>query len=224
VDTLPVPDRAASYGAEVWRQLQPQLADRKEAAGNRWFDLANLFRLPRLAFVFAIALIAVGAFVTGRMWQQPSRQSSSQIVQSTQSIPTLQPLSAEARQRVLLAEIGDHLERSQLALVELINSRTNGPVDISTEQILARELIAMNRLFRRAASDAGEPGMASVMEDVELVLVEVANGPSKLSADEFAELRQHIGSEDLLFKVKVVTAQVRAREQDLVREMAAKRS
>src|SRR5213595_1742634 len=36
------------------------------------------------------------------------------------------------------------------ALMELINSKTNGAVDITAEQVLARELAAINRLFRRA--------------------------------------------------------------------------
>jgi len=135
-----------------------------------------------------------------------------------------QPLSAGARERVFLTEIGDHLERSQLALIELINSKTNGAVDITPEQVLARELAAVNRLFRRAASDAGEPGLASVLEDLELVLVEVANGPARLSADEFAALRERIDTDGLLFKVKVLGAQVRTRERDAARELAANRS
>ena len=32
VETLPVPERAESYGAEVWRQVRPQLA---RPAGHR---------------------------------------------------------------------------------------------------------------------------------------------------------------------------------------------
>jgi len=214
-DTLPVPPRTESYGAEVWRQLSPQIV--KSAKSSRpgfW----QLFPLPRWALTGAFALVVFGAFVTGRFLSRKTAITTPVVVQATQQV------SPHARERVLLSEIGDHLEHSQIALIELINSKTNGAVDISTEQVLARELVAMNRLFRRAATDAGEPGMASVLENVELVLVEVANGPPKLSAEEFAALRQRISSDDLLFKVKVVAAQVRARERDLVREMTAKRS
>jgi len=100
----------------------------------------------------------------------------------------------------------------------------NGAVDITAEQVLARELSAVNRLFRRAAADAGEPGMASVLEELELVLIEIANGPAKLSADEFATLRQRIDTGGLLFKVKVLTAQMRAKEQDTARELAGLKS
>jgi hypothetical protein len=178
----------------------------------------HLFQLPRWALAGGLALLVVGAFFAGRFWSQPAPDAASFVAQ------TPRPLSPQARERVLLREIGDHLERSQLALIELINTRTNGAVDISAEQILARELAAMNRLFRRTATDSGEPGMAGVLEELELVLVEVANGPAKLSAEEFAALRQLVGADGLLFKVKVVTAQVRAKEREASRQLAADRS
>jgi len=212
VETLPVPERTESYGAEVWRQVRPQLA---KPAGPRESSFWHSFPWPRWAVAGAIGLLVLGAFLVGRFWPQPP--TNPMIAQS-------QPLSAGARERVLLTEIGDHLERSQLALIELINSKTNGAVDITVEQVLARELTAVNRLFRRAAADAGEPGLASVLEELELVLVEVANGPARLSEDEFAALRERIDTDGLLFKVKVLGAQVRSRERDAARALAANRS
>lgn len=215
VDALPVPQRTESYGAEVWRQLRPRIGSVSEPTPR---GLRQFFLWPRWAVAGALALLVFGAFLAGRFWPQPTPDTGSLVAQSPQRV------SPEARERVLLREIGDHLERSQLALIELINSRTNGVVDISFEQALARELAALNRLFRRTATDAGELGTASLLEELELVLVEVANGPTKLSADEFAALRKRIGADGLLFKVKVVTAQIRARERDATRELAANRS
>ena len=215
VDTMPVPERAESYGAEVWRQLRPQIV---QPPGYRNVNLRRLVRWSRWAVAGAFALLVLGAFLAGRFWPQPLPDIAPSITQ------THQPLSAGARERVLLTEIGDHLERSQESLIELINSKTNGAVDISFEQVLARELAAVNRLFRRAAADVGEPGMAGVLEELELMLVEIANGPAKLSADEFAALRQRVGADGLLFKVRVLRAQVRTRERDVARELAANRS
>ena len=213
VETLPVPERTERYGAEVWRQVRPQLA---KPSGLRESSFWHLFPWPRWAVAGALGLLVLGAFLAGRFWPQPQTKPATAIAQS-------QPLSAGARERVLLTEIGDHLERSQLALIELINSKTNGAVDITVEQVLARELTAVNRLFRRAATDAGEPGLASVLEELELVLVEVANGPARLSGDEFAALRERIDTDGLLFKVKVLGAQVRSRERDAARELATNR-
>jgi len=215
VDAMPVPERTDNYGAEVWRQLYPHIA---RTAGSRATNFWNLFQWRRWAVAGALALAALGAFLAGRLWPRPPPATAPLVARPSQ------PLSPTARERVLLTEIGDHLERSQLALIELINSRTNGAVDITAEQVLARELSAVNRLFRRAAADAGEPGMASVLEELELVLIEIANGPAKLSADEFATLRQRIDTGGLLFKVKVLTAQMRAKEQDTARELAGLKS
>ena len=214
VETLPAPQRPENYGADVWRQLRRRLA---KPATSPTADLWRVFHWPRWGLAGALGLLMCGAFLAGRHWRQPPVNPGPMMVQS-------QPLSAGARERVFLTEIGDHLERSQLALIELINSKTNGAVDITPEQVLARELAAVNRLFRRAASDAGEPGLASVLEDLEQVLVEVANGPARLSADEFAALRERIDTDGLLFKVKVLGAQVRTRERDAARELAANRS
>ena len=121
VDTLPVPERSEHYGAEVWRQVRPQLP---RAAGPRESSFWRWFRWPRPAFAGALALLVFGAFLAGRFWPQPPPGPGPAVAQS-------QPLSAGARERVLLTEIGDHLERSQLALIELINSKTNGPVDLT---------------------------------------------------------------------------------------------
>jgi len=215
VDAMPIPQRTKSYGAEVWRQLRPQIGSVSKPKPR---GLRRYFLWPRWAVAGALALLVFGAFLAGRFWPQPTTGTGSLVAQSPQ------PLSLQARERVLLREVGDHLERSQLALIELINSRTNGVVDITVEQTLARELAAINRLFRRTAADAGEFGTASLLEELELVLVEVANGPAKLSADEFTALRKRIGTDGLLFKVKVIAAQIRARERDASREMATNRS
>ena len=219
VTAAPVPERSEDYGAEVWRRLQPQLGPRPALDWRRYFQVPRL-SVPRWAFASALALLVLGAFLAGRFWSYPKPDGAAQIAATDPP----SPLSASARERVLLNEIGSHLERSQLALIELINSKTNGSVNISVELTLARELASINRLFRRAAADAGEPGMASVLEELELVLVEVANGPAKLSAEEFAAMRQRVGAEGLLFRVKVLSAQLRTRERDAARELAASRS
>src|SRR2546422_542606 len=130
-DTLPVPQRTESYGAEIWRQLRPQIL---VPAGSRRPGFWQYFQWPRWRVASAVALLVFGAFLAGRFWPQPTPEAKSSVAQSTQR------LSPHARARVFLSDIGDHLERSQLALIELINSQTNGVVDISVEQALAREL------------------------------------------------------------------------------------
>ena len=223
VDRTPVPERNETYGAEVWRRLHPQLSEPSESKGIHG-QMAQLvarvaaFRFPRWAVASGLAVAVLSAFLVGRFWPRPASRTPSLTAKSTAPIP------AQARERILLREIGDHLERSQVALIELINSKTNGLVDISLEQALARQLVDVNRLYRRTATRLGDTGMASVLEDLERALIEISNSPARLSSSEFAEFRRRIDTDDMLFKVKVVGSQVRAREREAARELAAKRS
>ena len=215
VNSLPIPPRAESYGAEVWRQLSGRIV---KSAAPRRTGFRDIFRWPRLALAGAGMLLILIAFLAGRSWPRTGSGTPPRMAQTKQSI------SPQARERVLLNEIGDHLERSQLALIELINSRTNGVVDISLEQSLARQLVDVNRLYRQSAARLGDAGMASVLEDLERTLIEISNSPAKLSSTEFAEFRRRIDTDDTLFKIKVVGAQVRAKERDTARLLAGKRS
>ncbi len=224
VAMAPVPERSESYGTDTWRTLRPQLCKPSKQATSRfnWEDLGARFfsfHPPRWAVAGGLALLILSAFVAGRFWHQRTDSSSEILV--TQSTA---PVTPEARERVLLREIGDHLERSQMALIELINSKTNGVVDISLEQALAEQLVGVNRLYRQAAERVGNTGMANVLEDLERTLIEIANSPSRLSSTEFAEFRRRVDTDDMLFKIKVVGSQVRLKEQESARALAGTHS
>jgi vacuolar-type H+-ATPase subunit E/Vma4 len=74
-------------------------------------------------------------------------------------------------------------------------------------------LVGANRLYRQTALNAGEAGMASVLDQLERVLVEVANSPSEVSSKQLESLRKRIESQGILFKVRVVGSDVRKRAQ-----------
>jgi hypothetical protein len=115
------------------------------------------------------------------------------------------------RERILLVAVGDHLERSRMVLAELSNAPAEGPADIRSEQQWAASLVVENRLYRQAAHNAGDESVAGILEELERVLAEVANGPDVLSTHQLDELRARIEARGLLFKVKVVEGQVRAK-------------
>jgi hypothetical protein len=117
------------------------------------------------------------------------------------------------RERILLVAVGDHLERSQVVLLELLNADPKDPVDVSAERRSAEDLLPANRLYRQAAVRTGEPGVARVLEELERVLVEVANGPSELGPEETLALRRRIESQGVLFKVRVIGSQIRERQK-----------
>ena len=107
VNAVPVPERNESYGAEVWRRVRPQLSRPRQRVGALWLvrELASrivVFRLPRWAVAGGVALALAAAFVAGRFWQRVDPPSPSLIGNWTTPIP------AQARERILLREIGDH--------------------------------------------------------------------------------------------------------------------
>jgi hypothetical protein len=117
------------------------------------------------------------------------------------------------RQDVLLVAVGDHLERSQLTLAELVNTAAGEPrVDISSEQERARDLVVENRLYRQTAQETGDSTLAAALDDLERVLVEVANSPSDLSEGEFERVRQRIERQGTIFKVRVLGERVREQQ------------
>jgi hypothetical protein len=215
VDTLPVPARGEGYGAEVWARLQPELERARE---TRWQRLQSFVTPRRLLLAGGTAVLVVAAFVAG-LTHRPWKAGDT----ARKTAPTSQEASIDrdqVRERVLLVAVGDHLERSQMALVELVNA-TGGPtVDISADQERARDLVTENRLYRQTALTTGDTGVESVLDDLERVLVEIANSPSTMTAAEFGKVRSRIERQGIIFKVRVFGDRVREREANALAPVA----
>jgi hypothetical protein len=193
VDSAPVPERNGEYGKTVWGRLEKQLASRKRRSLMQWWIWAP-----------AMAALVLTAFLAGR-W---SHRTDAQVATNQQ-----------IRERILLVAVGDHLERSQMVLAELTNAAEGkGKLDISDERQTAEQLLDDNRLFRQTARSTGATAVASVLDDLERVLLEISHSPSEVSNDQLDELRQEIESRGLLFKVRVLGSQVREQESKPVSE------
>jgi hypothetical protein len=189
VEPPEVPARGEDYAARVWERLEPRLGQPARVLRPRVW-------LRRAAGLSALAAALLLAFWLGRQTKQP------------------EPIAAAVRERILLVAVGEHLERSQMVLVELTNAEGEGPVDVSAERAWADELVSANRIYRQTAARAGETALAGVLDELERVLVEVAAGPDRLSSSELADLRRRIESRGILLKVRVIGSQVREREKE----------
>ena len=216
-DKLEPPVLSEDFEKKVWQRLAPQLES--VAPEPFWQRLFGGFGLTRVlapaGAVLAIVALLVGAFFAGRFW--PGRPG---IVPAV----ALQPVSAQSRDRILLVAVGDHLERSQMVLVELVNTNPQRIVDISAERQRAEDLVAANRLYRLTAERAGEKGVANLLDELERTLIEIAHSPSKLSSPEFKDLRHRVEAQGILFKVRVVDSQVHEREKKAIEELARRGS
>jgi hypothetical protein len=208
IDTAPIPERDESYGARVWARLQPRLA--AEAHRRRWWHVvAEAMTWPRLAAGGAVAALLAAAFIAGRSSVAPPPQPAAQPAAQQAGGP-----GDEARERVLLAAVGSHLDRSRVVLTEIAHRNGGGAADISREQETASDLVADNRLYRQAAGRGGDTAVAAVLEDLERVLVEIASSPGRASHDDLVRWRDQIDAGGLLFKVTVMGTRVRERLQD----------
>jgi hypothetical protein len=113
-------------------------------------------------------------------------------------------------ERLLRAAVEDHLERSQRVLVELVNADYDIGGPIAGDRARAADLVAAGRLYRRSAEQIGDAEIGRLLEDLERVLVEIANGPTD-APEELNRLRQRIGEQDLVFRVRVVAREMRER-------------
>lgn len=194
----PVPERAADYEAQVWSTLRPRLENTDAPKHSFWTALGQP---RRWAIAGALAALIIAAFLAGRI-TGPTQPGPP---------PTITKLPKMAGDRVLMVAVGDHLDRTEMVLVELVNTRAEGKVDISAERDMAQSLVNDNRLYRQTAQHDKDPEIAGVLDQVERVLMDIAHQPDSVSAKELEQLQRQIESQGVLFKVRVIEAKTKAR-------------
>jgi anti-sigma factor RsiW len=192
VEPIVAPEPASNYEQKLWYELRPEIA--KQTPSRRW----TLF--PQLGWIGAVAALVIAAFLAGRYLPHSTTTPASNqaVVQGTPN-----------PERIILVTVGEHLERSQMLLVEIMSAEGKGATDLTTEQQQARDLLDANRLYRQSAQRTGDPAITGTLDELERVLVEVANGPSEVSDQELNSLRKQIDSQGLLFKIRVIGSKVR---------------
>jgi hypothetical protein len=209
IEPLEVPEPAANFEEKTWLNIRDRLTE-KRSFFRRLFQRRTLNAASgtpggwawaggKWAIAGLMAVLIVGAFLAGRFWPRPGQQPITQ--QATQVNP----------QRIVLVAVGDHLERSQMLLVEIMHNEDTGRVDFSAEQQLARDLLDDNHLYRVSAQQVGDPQVARVLDQLGRVLAEIANGPAEVSAGDLQQVRHTIQSESLLFKVRVIQSEVNSK-------------
>ena len=145
----------------------------------------SIWRNKWFTVATAVVMLAV-AFLAGR-FTRPQRDAARVAI------------SADGRHRVLVMALGDHLEKSQMVLAELANGPDQAP-DASSEHARVRTLISENRLYRQTAAESGDLAMAQVLDELERILLDISHGTNA------GEIKSRIDSESLLFKLRVLEA------------------
>jgi hypothetical protein len=188
MDAMAVPDPGEDYGERLWQRIAPRLGEKKPG----WWES---FLVPqRLVALGGVAALLILAFVAGRLTKHPAT-------------PVDQVDATKVRERVLVVAVGDHLGRTEMVLMELENApaqKGQKPINISETQRRAEDLVEENRLYRQTALKEGDQAMASTLDELERVLLDIANSPEELTPAAFETIRKRIEEQGILFKVRVV--------------------
>lgn len=196
----------AGYEATMWARLQNQLL-----TPAPWWQRLWQGGAARWAVAAAMAGVAAIAFYAGRQGRD--------VVEPTPAVATsistaAAAAEAPARARLLDLAVGDHLVRAQLVLTEVANGASDDAgAALASERQRATDLVATNRLVRQTAALAGDDSLDVVLDDLERVLVEIANAPDDATADDWTALKARIETQSLLFRVRVLTDELRARQR-----------
>ncbi|HVG24427.1 MAG TPA: hypothetical protein VND45_09760 [Thermoanaerobaculia bacterium] len=206
VTPLEVPEPGDDYESRVWNRLQWRLRGEQRK------------RRPIAAWIAVAATIAI-AFLAGVLWKSSSRPvDQSTTIAATDTSKTRRPEDSKTAakpaaepNRILLVVVGEHFDESERVLVELTNLTPEGENDISGARDRAQELLTSNRLYRTSATTRGEDDVATLLDELEPVLLQLAHAPDQVSGEELRRMQKRVESKGLVFKLRVVRAGV-ARE------------
>jgi hypothetical protein len=198
LDTVQVPDPGEDYGRRVWQQIAPRLPQKPGSWWQAWLEPR------RLAAIGTVAALILVAFLAGRV----TKHTDSGNISANRE---------QVRERILVVAVGEHLGRSEMMLIEISNAEPKDSkqkqVNISAEQRRAEDLLEENRLYRQTALQEGDAGLASVLDELERVLLDVAHSPQEVTPAQLDAIRQRIDSRGILFKVRVVSEELQQRQQ-----------
>jgi hypothetical protein len=181
------PAREPGYGKLLWHSIQAPLRP-YPAVKRRYFSW------PRFALASACLLALAAAFLAGSLWR------------SSRIHPPEAVNPAQAKERVVLLILDDHLDRSERLLVELNHAGANAGDPDDALQAEARQLLPDNRLYRRAVSASSDPSMSGALDHLENVLLEISNSPDKLKSADLTRIEQEMNTDSLLFQIRVLRA------------------
>ena len=167
---------------------------------NWW---AGFFMPRRLMALGAAAALLVLAFYVGR---KTGSKAGGEVIVDAGNI----------RERVLLVAVGEHLGKSEMILMELSNAQPaeagKSLINISTAQKRAEDLVEENRLYRQTALNGGDNAVASTLDELQRVLMDVANSPAEITPAQFESIQKRIAAQGILLKVRVVRQELRTQE------------
>jgi predicted anti-sigma-YlaC factor YlaD len=194
VSTSAPPAAPEGFERVMWARVSARLDAPRGAGWAAWFTWS------RLAMAGGTLAVVMAAFVVGRWTREPA------------AVAPVEVLVKLAPETALLLAASDHFERAQMTLAEVLHADA-GDAGLAAERARAADLVAASRLIRQSVSQAGDLGMADVLEDLERVLLEIANRADGWSPGELEAFKARLDEGGMLFRLRVVSAEMRERRE-----------
>ncbi len=192
VREAPAPEPLHGLERRVWDKMQPSIT---RVSKRQWF----YFPVRQWVYAGIATAALVAAFMLGRFTPHEP------------ILPQTTAASPGGRERILLINVADHLERSQMMLVELLNASDTSQIDLPRERQRAEDLVTDNRLYRQAAARDGDAATADILQKLERILLEVGNAPDGWSDADLKSVHDLIDHEGLIVQVRVLGSEARER-------------
>jgi hypothetical protein len=162
-------------------------------------------RAPYLAMAAMLALVTIS--VLSVMRERPAPAPVTVANDVPRSVPTATTEPSTRVDPALVSLSGQHFQRSKLVVLGLATKDATKPGedDWAYERELATGLLNDTRLYRLAAEERGMTGLAGVMRDLELVLLQTSMS-ERPDEESLEQLQRLIRRRDLLTKMDVVYA------------------
>ena len=194
VDAADVPEPGPDFEQAMWSRIAPRLQESRQRPRRRtsW--------VPYAAAAGLILATAAG-FWTIRTGRSAVPSASMDVTSDSR-----------VRERVLHTALDDHFAQTQVLLVELLNAPDAETTSWTFEQTVASDLLASGRLYRTTAVANGDTHIVEILDELEPVFVEIARSPETFDRRDVDSLRARIDRDDLLFKVRAASNELRGVE------------
>lgn len=170
-----------------WRGLMEWLG----AGPNSGFALAS----------FVALCVVASTFYLGRL---TAPVESPTLAQQEQAYY----LDQQASRRILLSQVSTHMQTGQRLLTRVSNGEPGLADEFEARQQMVDDLVAFNRMYRRVAEQSNDAMLASVLTQMESLLIELRHTGGQTGEEPFKQIQQRLIETDLLFKLRVTDAKI----------------
>ena len=137
---------------------------------------------------------------------EPAESNITETTLALNNSTSLEPEATRVRSADTETMTAIHFQKSELLLRSFRNVRTSKPnasAELSYEKRLAQQLVYQNMMLRREADASGDAQVASLLESLEPILLDIANLPAKPANNEVRVIKDRVERKNIVALLQV---------------------